>query len=177
MKYNKQLFDHIEAGYLQALYLGEFIFDNLIEAQEGISRFEVMENFDLYIQGTLAKIIIDLDPKNPSLFNMLRKLNKYANFYQGVGLDDWFNAKAKVLGNIKKKAKSTTSSIPVIVQIVKNIDEKTKKTEFSVQLLEALVSLSLFLIPDKETFEDVENDVLNKYFKDIYEYVPTKRKK
>ncbi len=176
MKYNKQLFDHLNGAYLQALSLAEFIFDNLIEKQEEISRFSVMENFDAYIQGSLAKIVLDSEPKNPSLFNMLKKLNKYTNFYQGVGLDDWFTAQAKVLSNIKKKAKNVTNSIPVVVQIVKNIDSKTKRTEFSMQLLEALVNLSVYLLPESKDFEDVEKTVLNKYFKDIYEYVSTTKK-
>lgn len=175
MKYNKQLFDHIAEGYNKTIYLGEFIFDNLIEQQENITRFEVMENFDLYVQATLAKVIIDQDPKNPSLFNMLKKLNKYATFYQGVGLDDWFNAKSKVINNIKKKAKNCTTNIPVVIQIVQQIDEKTKRSEFSMQLLEALIDLVLLLIPDKESFEDVENDVINKYFKNIYEKVPVSK--
>ncbi len=177
MKYNKQLFDHIQVEYNKLLSLGEFIYDNLIEKNEELSRYEVMLNFDLYTQGILAKIILDTNPKNPALFNMLRKLHKYGDFYQGVGLDDWFSDKTKTLNNIKKKIKQVTSTTPVIIQIITNIDAKTKKTEFSYQLLEAFISMVMLLTPDKETYEEVEKDIINKYFADIYESIQKKLKK
>ena len=57
MKYNKQLFDHIEEGYNQAIYLGEFIFDNLIEKQEEIIRvFEKSNNVIDKRQQQLANL-------------------------------------------------------------------------------------------------------------------------
>lgn len=176
MKYNKQLFDQIETEYKQLINLCEFIFDDLIEKNDEIKRYDVMCELDTYIQSILARIVLDNNPKNPALFNMLKKLNKYANFYQGINLDDWFNSKEKILLNLDKKIKTTTSNIPLIMQIVINIDEKTKTTEFSYQLLEALVALVLTIIPDKETFEDIEQEVINKYFSNIYNLILSKLK-
>ena len=106
MKYNKQLFDHINDQYNQVFSISEFIYDQLIEKTEDLNRFEIMSNLDLYIQGLLAKIVLTNDPKNPALFNMLKKLNKYDTFYKGINLDDWFNQKEKVLTKKgKEKAK------------------------------------------------------------------------
>ena len=82
MKYNKQLFDHIQAQYNQVFTISEFIYDQLIEKTEDLNRFEIMSNLDLYVQGLLAKIVLTNEPKNPALFNMLKKLSKYASFYQ-----------------------------------------------------------------------------------------------
>lgn len=84
--------------------------------------------------------------------------------------------KKKILFSIDKKIKQMTSNIPVILQIVINIDEKTKKTELSYQILESLVSLALTIIPDKETFEDIESEVVNRYFGDIYHQIQIKVK-
>ena len=176
MKYNKQLFDQIETEYNQVLNLCEFIFDNLIEKNDEIKKYDIMCEFDYYLQSILAKIVLDHNPKNPELLNMLKKLNTYISFYQGIHLDDWFNAKEKILFSIDKKIKQMTSNIPVILQIVINIDEKTKKTELSYQILESLVSLALTIIPDKETFEDIESEVVNKYFGDIYHQIQIKVK-
>ena len=86
------------------------------------------------------------------------------------------NTKEKILFNIDKKINQITSNLPVILQIVINIDEKTKKTELSYQILESLVSLALTILPDKETFEDIEVEVVNKYFGDIYHQIQTKVK-
>ena len=176
MKYNKQLFDQLEAEYNQIFNLCEFIFDNLIEKNDDMKKYDVMCEFDYYLQSILAKIVLDSNPKNPALFNMLKKLNKYTSFYQGINLDDWLNTKEKILFNIDKKINQITSNLPVILQIVINIDEKTKKTELSYQILESLVSLALTIHPDKETFEDIEVEVVNKYFGDIYHQIQTKVK-
>ena len=40
MKYNKQLFDQIETEYNQVLNLCEFIFDNLIEKNDEIKKYD-----------------------------------------------------------------------------------------------------------------------------------------
>ena len=167
MKYNKQLSDQLVVEYNQVFNLCEFIFDNLIEKSNEIKRYDVMSELDIYIQSILAKIVLDNHPKNPTLFNMLKKLHKYASFYQGINLDDWLNAKEKVLTNIAKKANQITT-LPVILQIVMQIDEKTRKTELSYQILESLITLILTITPDKKTFEDIEEDIINKYFFDIY---------
>lgn len=103
MKYNKQLFDNIQKEYNQLLELAEFIYDQLLNDQTDNKRYETLSNLDLYVQGLLANIILDNDPKNPALFNMMKKLTKYDNFYQGINLDDWFHEKDKVLKNITKK--------------------------------------------------------------------------
>ena len=176
MKYNKQLFDQLEAEYNQIFNLCEFIFDNLIEKNDDMKKYDVMCEFDYYLQSILAKIVLDSNPKNPALFNMLKKLNKYTSLYQGINLDDWLNTKEKILFNIDKKINQITSNLPVILQIVINIDEKTKKTELSYQILESLVSLALTILPDKETFEDIEVEVVNKYFGDMYHQIQTKVK-
>ena len=176
MKYNKQLFDQLEAEYNQIFNLCEFIFDNLIEKNDDMKKYDVMCEFDYYLQSILAKIVLDSNPKNPALFNMLKKLNKYTSVYQGINLDDWLNTKGKILFNIDKKINQITSNLPVILQIVINIDEKTKKTELSYQILESLVSLALTILPDKETFEDIEVEVVNKYFGDMYHQIQTKVK-
>ena len=102
-----------------------------------------MQNLDLYIQGLLAKIVLANDPKNPALFNMLKKLNKYDTFYKGINLDDWFNQKEKVLSNVAKKIEDTTTYIPVVIQIATMIDTKSKTTEFSFQILESIISCIL----------------------------------
>lgn len=173
MKYNKQLFDQINDQYNQLFALSEFIFDQLIEKTEDIKRYDVMCDLDLYVQGLLAKIILLNDPKNPALFNMLKKLCKYTSFYQGINLDDWFGQKEKVLNNISKKVDQYTSNIPVVVQIVAAIDGKSKTTEFSYQILESLIGLALTIIPEQKTFEDIENEVINKYLREIYTYIQT----
>ncbi len=171
MKYNKQLFDHIEEQYNQVFTLSEFIYDQLIEKTEDLNRFDIMSNLDLYIQGILAKVVMLNDPKNPALFNMLKKLSKYATFYQGVNLDDWFNQKEKVLNNINKKIEEHTTYIPVVVQISSQIDVKSKTTEFSFQILETILSLILTLLPEYKSYEEVEHSVIKKYIKELYTYV------
>lgn len=171
MKYNKQLFDHISEQYNQVFAISEFIYDQLIEKTEDLNRFEIMQNLDLYIQGLLAKIVLTNDPKNPALFNMLKKLNKYDTFYKGINLDDWFNQKEKVLTNIGKKIEDTTTYIPVVIQIATMIDTKSKTTEFSFQILESIISCILTLIPEYKTFEEIELHVINKYIKELYTYV------
>ena len=84
MKYNKQLFDNIQKEYNQLLELAEFIYDQLLNDQTDNKRYETLSNLDLYVQGLLANIILDNDPKNPALFNMMKKLTKYDNLYQGI---------------------------------------------------------------------------------------------
>lgn len=74
MKYNKQLFDNIQKEYNQLLELAEFIYDQLLNDQTDNKRYETLSNLDLYVQGLLANIILDNDPKNPALFNMMKKL-------------------------------------------------------------------------------------------------------
>lgn len=171
MKYNKQLFDHIEAQYNQIFNLSEFIYDQLIEKTEELSRYEVMSNLDIYVQGLLAKVVVSNDPKNPALFNMLKKLNKYDTFYKGINLDDWFKEKDKVLNNINKKIEEATTYIPVVIQIASKIDVESKRTEFSFQILETIISLILTILPNYETFEEIEKVVINKYIKELYTYV------
>ena len=73
MKYNKQLFDNIQKEYNQLLELAEFIYDQLLNDQTDNKRYETLSNLDLYVQGLLANIILDNDPKNPALFNMMKK--------------------------------------------------------------------------------------------------------
>lgn len=171
MKYNKQLIDQITEEYNQLFNLSEFVFDQLIEKTEDIKRYDVMSEFDIYVQALLAKIVLKDEPKNPALFNMLKKLSKYASFYQGINLDDWFNSKDKILNNIGKKISDIETSIPVIIQIVAAIDKTSKKTEFSYQILEALIALLLTIIPDKKTFEEIEESVINIYLKEVYSYI------
>lgn len=171
MKYNKQLFDHIETQYNQIFTLSEFIYDQLIEKTQDLNRFDIMSNFDLYIQGLLAKVIMVNDPKNPALFNMLKKLSKYTSFYIGVNLDDWFNQKEKVLTNINKKISDNTTYIPVLIQIASQIDQKSKTTEFSLQIFEGILSLVLTILPEYKTYEEIEMSVINKYLKDLYTYI------
>ena len=173
MKYNKQLFDHIQAQYNQVFTISEFIYDQLIEKTEDLNRFEIMSNLDLYVQGLLAKIVLINEPKNPALFNMLKKLSKYTSFYQGINLDDWFNQKEKILTNIEKKIEITTTYIPVVIQIATMIDTKSKTTEFSFQILETILSVILTLIPEYKTYEEIELHVINKYIKELYTYVTT----
>ena len=103
MKYNKQLFDLIHTQYLEVMHLAEFIIDNAIEQTETFSRYDVLANMDFYTQAILAKVIIKDNPKNPALFNMLKKLNAYTSFYQGIHLDDWLNNKEKVWNEIIQK--------------------------------------------------------------------------
>ena len=171
MKYNKQLFDHMEEQYNQIFTLSEFIYDQLIEKTEDLNRYEIMSNLDLYVQGIMAKVVMADEPKNPALFNMLKKLSRYASFYQGTCLDDWFNQKEKVLNNINKKIEDNTTYIPVIVQIASMIDVKSKTTEFSFQILEAIISLILTILPKYASFEEIEMSVINKYLKELYTYV------
>ncbi len=76
MKYNKQLFDNIQKEYNQLLELAEFIYDQLLNDQTDNKRYETLSNLDLYVQGLLANIILDNDPKNPALFNMMKKSSK-----------------------------------------------------------------------------------------------------
>ena len=159
MKYNKQLFDNIQKEYNQLLELAEFIYDQLLNDQTDNKRYETLSNLDLYVQGLLANIILDNDPKNPALFNMMKKLTKYDNFYQGINLDDWFHEKDKVLKNITKK----------INQVTSQMDKKSQRTELAYQLLESIISLLITVIPEQESYEDVEESIINKYLKKIYD--------
>lgn len=169
MKYNKQLFDNIQKEYNQLLELAEFIYDQLLNDQTDNKRYETLSNLDLYVQGLLANIILDNDPKNPALFNMMKKLTKYDNFYQGINLDDWFHAKDKVLKNITKKINQATSETPKMLQISAQMDKKSQRTELAYQLLESIISLLITVIPEQESYEDVEESIINKYLKKIYD--------
>ncbi len=171
MKYNKQLFDQIEKEYDKLFDLSTFIFDQMVEKNEEISRYEIMSEFDLYIQATLAKVVVDSEPKNPALFNILKKLSKFTSFYQGINLDDWFKEKEKVLKNINNKINQSTSKIPTVFEIAHQIDKTANTTEFAYQMLEAIISLAITIIPNVESFEDVETEILNKYFKEIYDLI------
>ena len=51
------------------------------------------------------------------------------------------------------------------------IDTKSKTTEFSFQILESIISCILTLIPEYKTFEEIELHVINKYIKELYNYV------
>lgn len=171
MKYNKQLFDQIEKEYNKLFDLTTFVYDQMIEKTEEENRFEVMSEFDMFIQGTLAKVIMDNDPKNPALFNILKKLSKFASFYQGINLDDWFKEKDKVLKNLNNKIVQVTHTVPKLVTIINDVDQKASTTEFAYQLLESMISLVMTIIPEAETFEDVEKDILNRYYSNIYQLI------
>lgn len=171
MKYNKQLFDQIEKEYNKLFDLTTFVYDQMIEKTEEENRFGVMSEFDMFIQATLAKAIMDNDPKNPALFNILKKLSKFASFYQGINLDDWFKEKQKVLKNLNNKINQVTNTVPELIVIVNEVDKKAGTTEFAYQMLESMISLVMTIIPDVETFEDVEQDILNKYYNDIYNLI------
>ena len=158
MKYNKQLFDNIQKEYNQLLELAEFIYDQLLNDQTDNKRYETLSNLDL-----------DNDPKNPALFNMMMKLTKYDNFYQGINLDDWFHEKDKVLKNITKKINQATSETPKMLQISAQMDKKSQRTELAYQLLESIISLLITVIPEQESYEDVEESIINKYLKKIYD--------
>lgn len=170
MKYNKQLFDQIEKEYNQLFDLSTFIFDQMLEKSEETNRYEIMSEFDLYIQAILAKVIIDNNPKNPALFNILKKLSRFASFYQGINLDDWFKEKEKVLKNLNNKINQVTSKIPSMIDIAHRMDIVSGTTEFVYQLLECMISLVVTIIPDIESFEDAEKEIINQYYKKIYEF-------
>lgn len=171
MKYNKQLFDLIHTQYLEVMHLAEFIIDNAIEQTEAFSRYDVLENMDLYTQAVLAKVIIKDNPKNPALFNMLKKLNAYTSFYQGIHLDDWLNNKEKVLNEITQKIDTTLSHIPTLIVLTTELDAQSKTTELSYQLFEALIGLTLTLFPEQDSFERVEKEVLGVYLNELYQYI------
>ena len=142
MKYNKQLFDNIQKEYNQLLELAEFIYDQLLNDQTDNKRYETLSNLDLYVQGLLANIILDNDPKNPALFNMM---------------------------NITKKINQATSETPKMLQISAQMDKKSQRTELAYQLLESIISLLITVIPEQESYEDVEESIINKYLKKIYD--------
>ena len=89
MKYNKQLFDNIQKEYNQLLELAEFIYDQLLNDQTDNKRYETLSNLDLYVQGLLANIILDNDPKNPALFNMMKKLTISMDFILWGKSNEW----------------------------------------------------------------------------------------
>lgn len=169
MKYNKQMFDNIQKEYNQLFELAEFIYDQLLDEKDTNTRYETLANLDIYVQGIIAHVILDNEPKNPALFNMMKKLNKYDNFYQGINLDDWFREKDKVLKNIAKKINQVTSETPVMLQISAQIDKKSQRTELAYQLLESLISLLISVMPEQNSYEDVEKEIIDKYLKKIYD--------
>lgn len=171
MKYNKQLFDQIEKEYHKLFDLSAFVLDQMIEKSEEISRYEIMSEFDLYIQAILAKVVMDHQPKNPALFHILKKLAQFTSFYQGINLDDWFKEKEKVLKNLNIKINQVTSKMPTMIEIANQLDRKSGKTELGYQLLECMISLVITIIPDIESFEDVETEIINTYYKEIYECI------
>lgn len=171
MKYNKQLFDQIEKEYNQLFDLSTFIFDQMLEKSEETNRYEIMSEFDLYIQAILAKVIMDNHPKNPALFNILKKLSRFDSFYQGINLDDWFKEKDKVLRNLNNKMNQITSKMPSMIEIAHQMDTNSGTTEFVYQLLECMISLVITILPDIESFEDAEKEIINQYYKEIYEFI------
>lgn len=171
MKYNKQLFDQIEKEYNHLFDLSIFIFDQMLEKNEEINRYEIISEFDLYIQAVLAKTIMDNHPKNPALFNILKKLSRFVSFYQGINLDDWFKEKDKVLRSLSNKINQVTSNIPSMIKIAYQMDKKTGTTELVYQLLEGMISLVITIIPDIKSFEDAEKEIINQYYKEIYELI------
>ncbi|MCM1260408.1 MAG: hypothetical protein NC090_05305 [Anaeroplasma bactoclasticum] len=173
MKYNKQLFDLIHTQYLEVMHLSEFIIDNAIEQTELFSRYDILANMDLYAQAVLAKVIMKDNPKNPALFNMLKKLSAYTSFYQGIHLDDWLNNKEKVLNEITQKIDTTLSHIPTLIELTTTLDAQSKTTELSYQLLEAIIGLTLTLMPEQDSFERVEKEVLEVYLSELYQYIQT----
>lgn len=174
MKYNKQLFDQIEKEYKQLMNLAEFIYDQMLEKNENMVRFDVLSNFDIYAQSVLSNVVLKDNPKNPALFNMIKKLNKYSNFYQGINVDEWFSDKSKVINKINDKISSINNQIPELVKLCVDADRNSKTTELSYQLLEALISLVMSLKQDVENFEEVETLVLNDILKNVYEYINNK---
>ncbi len=171
MKYNKQLFDQIEVEYNNLISLSEFIYDQMLEHNDDNNRYEILSELDIYIQAILAKVVIDNGPKNPALFNILKKLSKYANFYQGINLDDWFKEKDKVLKNINNKINQSIVNVPTMINIANQIDKKSNTTELAYQMLESMISLVIIIVPEHETFDDVEKEILEKYYQNIYELI------
>ena len=84
-------------------------------------------------------------------------------------LDDWFHEKDKVLKNITKKINQATSETPKMLQISAQMDKKSQRTELAYQLLESIISLLITVIPEQESYEDVEESIINKYLKKIYD--------
>ena len=154
-----------------ARYLSEFIFDQMLSQKEEYQKYDVLKELDIYIQAALTKLVLDNEPKNPALFNMLKKLSKYESFYHGINLDDWFKDKAKVINLLINKSNQVLDKTPVMVEISAQIDNIAHTTEFSYQLLESMISLLLILVPEQESFEEVEETIINKYLKAAYSVV------
>ena len=49
------------------------------------------------------------------------------------------------------------------------MDKKSQRTELAYQLLESIISLLITVIPEQESYEDVEESIINKYLKKIYD--------
>lgn len=171
MKYNKQLFDKIEKEYSQLLNLAEFIYDQMLDKNDEMVRYDILSNFDIYAQSVLTNVVLKDNPKNPALFNMIKKLNKYSSFYQGINLDDWFSDKTKVLTKITDKINNCNANIPTLVILCVEADNKSKTTELSYQLLEGLISFVMILKEDAANFEEVEKTILNDSLKNVYDYI------
>lgn len=171
MKYNKQLFDQIAQEYNQLMSLAEFVSDQMLSQEENVNRFELLSNFDIYIQAVLSKIVLDDQPKNPALFNMIKKLSRYINFYQGINVDEWFTDKMKVLTKISDKVNNNINDVPTIIKLCVEVDNKSKTTEISYQILEGLISLVMSLKQDVSNFEEVETTILNGILKNVYDYI------
>lgn len=77
--------------------------------------------------------------------------------------------KDKVLKNITKKINQATSETPKMLQISAQMDKKSQRTELAYQLLESIISLLITVIPEQESYEDVEESIINKYLKKIYD--------
>ena len=75
----------------------------------------------------------------------------------------------RVLKNITKKINQATSETPKMLQISAQMDKKSQRTELAYQLLESIISLLITVIPEQESYEDVEESIINKYLKKIYD--------
>lgn len=171
MKYNKQLFDLINKEYQNLMNLAEFIYDQMLDKNEEVTRYEVLSNFDIYAQSLLTRVVYDSDIKNPALFNMIKKLNKYSSFFQGINVDEWFADKAKVLKKIEDKTNLINNQIPTIITLCVEADDKSKTTEMSYQILESIISLLMTLKQDASNFEEVEEEILKGPLKEVYQYI------
>ncbi len=56
-----------------------------------------------------------------------------------------------------------------MLQISAQMDKKSQRTELAYQLLESIISLLITVIPEQESYEDVEESIINKYLKKIYD--------
>ena len=60
-----------------------------------------------------------------------------------------------------------------MIELTIKLDVQSKTTELSYQLLEAMIALTLTLMPEQDSFERVEKEVLSVYFDELYPYIQT----